>query len=157
MVDVSAKPLTVRRAVASGAIRMSAAALAAVRGNQIQKGDVLGVARVAGILAAKKTADLVPLCHPLPLDDVKVGLVVDDALPGIRAEATVTTTGKTGVEMEAITAVAITLVTVYDMVKSADRGMVIGDITLVAKSGGRTGDYARLDGTPPAPYAGSSQ
>jgi cyclic pyranopterin monophosphate synthase len=157
MVDVSGKPETARRAVARGLIRMSPATLDAIKRNQIQKGDVLGVARVAGIMAAKRTAELIPLCHPLPLDDVQVSLTADDALPGLRAEASVTTTGKTGVEMEAITAVAIALVTVYDMAKAMDRGMMVSDIVLVAKSGGRSGDYASLDGTSPAPYRGSSK
>jgi cyclic pyranopterin phosphate synthase len=157
MVDVSAKPETARRATARGAIRMSPATLDAIRRNQIRKGDVLGVARVAGIMAAKRTADLIPLCHPLPVHDVHVSIDPDDALPGLRAEATVATSAKTGVEMEAITAVAIALVTVYDMAKAMDRGMVIGDIMLVAKSGGQSGDFARLDGTSPAPYRGSSK
>ncbi|MFN2567834.1 MAG: cyclic pyranopterin monophosphate synthase MoaC [Gemmatimonadaceae bacterium] len=157
MVDVSTKPETSRRAVARGSIRMSQATLEAVRRNQIQKGDVLGVARIAGIMAAKRTAELIPLCHPLPIHDVQLTITPDDRLPGLRAEAAVATFAKTGVEMEAITAVAIALVTVYDMAKSIDRGMLIGDIVLVAKSGGRSGDFASLDGTPPAPYPGSSK
>jgi len=157
MVDVSAKPETARRAVARGVIRMSAAALDAIRRNQIEKGDVLAVARVAGIMAAKRTAELIPLCHPLPIHDVQVSLAPDEAIPGVRAEASVATSAKTGVEMEAITAVTIALVTVYDMAKALDRGMVIGDIVLVAKSGGRSGDFASLAGTPPAPYRGSSK
>lgn len=154
MVDVSAKPETVRRATARGAIRMSPATLDAIRSNQIRKGDVLGVARIAGIMAAKRTADLIPLCHPLPVHDVQLSIEPDDSLPGLRAEATVATSAKTGVEMEAITAVAIALVTVYDMAKAIDRGMVIGDIGLVAKSGGQSGDFASLDGMSPAPYRG---
>jgi cyclic pyranopterin phosphate synthase len=157
MVDVSAKPETARRATARGSIRMSSAALEAIRRNQIQKGDVLGVARLAGIMAAKRTAELIPLCHPLPIHDVQVTIDLDDTLPGLRAEASVATTAKTGVEMEAITAVAIALVTVYDMAKAIDRAMVIGDINLVAKSGGRSGHFASLDGTAPAPYRGSSK
>ena len=157
MVDVSTKPETTRRATARGIIRMSPAALAAIRSNQIEKGDVLGVARLAGIMAAKRTAELIPLCHPLPIHDVQVTIEPDDALPGLRAEATVATHAKTGVEMEAITAVAIALVTVYDMAKAIDRGMRIGDIGLMSKSGGRSGDFASLDGTPPAPYRGSSK
>jgi cyclic pyranopterin monophosphate synthase len=156
MVDVSAKPETSRRAVARGSIRMSAATLDAIRRNQIHKGDVLGVARVAGIMAAKRTAELIPLCHPLPIDDVQIALAADDELPGIRAEASVATVAKTGVEMEAITAVAIALVTIYDMAKAMDRDMVIGDIVLAAKSGGLSGEYASLVGTSPAPYRGSS-
>jgi cyclic pyranopterin monophosphate synthase len=157
MVDVSAKPETARRATARGVIRMNPATLDAIRSNQIRKGDVLGVARIAGVMAAKRTADLIPLCHALPVHDIQLSIDPDDSLPGLRAEATVATSAKTGVEMEAITAVAIALVTVYDMAKAMDRGMVIGDIVLVAKSGGQSGDFARLDGTPPAPYRGSSK
>ena len=136
---------------------MAPATLDAVRRNQIEKGDVLGVARVAGIMAAKRTAELIPLCHPLPIHDVQIALTADEELPGIRAESSVATSAKTGVEMEAITAVAIALVTVYDMAKAMDRGMVIGDIVLVAKSGGQSGDFASLAGIPPAPYRGSSK
>lgn len=108
-------------------------------------------------MAAKRTADLIPLCHPLPVHDVQLTIEPDDTLPGLRAEATVATSAKTGVEMEAITAVAIALVAAYDMAKAMDRGMVIGDIVLVAKSGGQSGDFASLDGTSPAPYRGSSK
>jgi cyclic pyranopterin phosphate synthase len=157
MVDVSAKPETARRAIARGAIRMRPATLEAIKRNQIRKGDVLGVARIAGIMAAKRTADLIPLCHPLEVHDIQLSIDPDDALPGLRAEATVATSAKTGVEMEAITAVAIALVTVYDMAKAMDREMIIGDIGLVAKSGGQSGDIASLDGTSPAPYRGSSK
>ena len=157
MVDVSAKPDTARRATARGTITMSPATLEAIRRNQIQKGDVLGVARIAGVMAAKRTSELIPLCHPLPVHDVQLSIEIDDALPGLRAEATVATYGKTGVEMEAITAVAIALVTVYDMAKAMDREMIIGDIVLTAKSGGRSGDFASLDGTSPARYRGSSK
>jgi cyclic pyranopterin phosphate synthase len=157
MVDVSAKPETARRATARGAIRMSRATLEAICSNQIRKGDVLNVARIAGIMAAKRTSDLIPLCHPLPIHDVQMAIRPDDGLPGLRAEATVATSGKTGVEMEAITAVAIALVTVYDMAKAIDRQMVIEDIVLVAKSGGQSGDFASLDGTRSARYRGSSK
>jgi cyclic pyranopterin monophosphate synthase len=157
MVDVSAKPETARRATARGTIRMSQLTLEAIRRNQIQKGDVLGVARIAGVMAAKRTAELIPLCHPLPIDDVQLTLEPDDSLPGLRAEASVATHAKTGVEMEAITAVAVALITVYDMAKAMDRGMVISDIVLTAKSGGRSGDFASLDGTPSARYRGSSK
>jgi cyclic pyranopterin monophosphate synthase len=136
---------------------MSPSTLDAIRRNQIRKGDVLGVARIAGIMAAKRTAELIPLCHPLPVYDVQVSIDADDGLPGLRAEATVATIAKTGVEMEAITAVVIALVTVYDMAKAMDRGMVIGDIFLVAKSGGQSGDFASLAGTSSAPYPGSSK
>lgn len=141
MVDVSEKPETRRTARARGTIRMTRDALAMIRSNSIAKGDVLSVARLAGIMAAKKTADLVPLCHPLMLDDVEVELTVEDALPGLVAESKVHSTGRTGVEMEAIVAVTIALVTVYDMAKSADRSMVIGDISLLEKTGGRSGVY----------------
>jgi cyclic pyranopterin phosphate synthase len=141
MVDVSGKPETMRTARARGSIRMEKGALEAIRRHQLKKGDVLSVARLAGVMAAKRTAELVPLCHPLLLDDVQVDLTADDGLPGIVAESLVTCTGRTGVEMEAIVAVTIALVTVYDMAKSADRGMVIGDISLVEKSGGRSGGY----------------
>ncbi|OYV72754.1 MAG: cyclic pyranopterin monophosphate synthase MoaC [Gemmatimonadetes bacterium 21-71-4] len=143
MVDVSAKPVTARAARASGSIRMEPATLAAIQAQSLKKGDVLGVARVAGIMAAKRTADLIPLCHPLPLDDVQVSLTPDPSLPGIRAEATARTTGRTGVEMEAIVAVSISLVTVYDMAKAIDRTMTIGEVALQEKTGGQTGDWSR--------------
>ena len=151
MVDVSAKPDSERMARATGSIRMSAEALEAIVRNTVKKGDVLGVARVAGILAAKRTSELIPLCHPLPLHDVGVTLAPDPALPGIRVEVTARTVGKTGVEMEALTGAAIALLTVYDMAKSLDRSMVVSDISLAAKVGGAGGEYARLDGTPVAP------
>lgn len=141
MVDVSAKPETARSARARGSIRMSLEALAAIRSHQIKKGDVLSVARLAGIMAAKRTADLIPLCHPLLLEDVQIELSADAGLPGIVAESQVRSTGRTGAEMEAIMAVTVALVTVYDMVKSADRSMVIGDISLVEKTGGKSGRY----------------
>lgn len=139
MVDVSAKPATARAARAEGQIRMSADALRAVRDNTLAKGDVLAVARIAGIQAAKRTAELVPLCHPLPLADVQVRFTLDEALPGVRCEAEARTVAGTGVEMEAITAVSIALVTVYDMVKSVDKGMIIDGIRLLEKSGGKSG------------------
>ena len=151
MVDVSAKPDTVRMARATGTIRMSAEALAAIVQNTVKKGDVLGVARVAAILAAKRTSELIPLCHPLPLHDVGVTLAPDPALPGVRVEVTARTVGKTGVEMEALTGASIALLTVYDMAKSLDKGMVLSDISLAAKVGGAGGEYARLDGMPVAP------
>jgi cyclic pyranopterin phosphate synthase len=152
MVDVSAKPDTLRMARATGSIRMTADTLRAIVNAEVKKGDVLGVARVAGVMAAKKTSDLIPLCHPLALTDVQVSLTPDDSLPGVRGEATVRTTGPTGVEMEALTAVAVSLLTIYDMAKALDRTMVVSDISLAAKSGGRRGDFARLDGTGSAPY-----
>ena len=151
MVDVSAKPDTSRMARATGSIRMSAEALDAIVRNAVGKGDVLGVARVAGILAAKRTSDLIPLCHPLPLHDIGVSLAPDPALPGVRVEVVARTIGKTGVEMEALTGAAVALLTVYDMAKALDKGMVISDISLAAKVGGEGGEYARLDGTPVAP------
>jgi cyclic pyranopterin phosphate synthase len=151
MVDVSGKPETQRLARATGLIRMRRETLTAIVAAKIKKGDVLGVARVAGVMAAKKTSDLIPLCHPLALTDVQVSLVADDSLPGIRAEATVRTTGRTGVEMEALTAVTVALLTVYDMAKAVDRGMEISDISLAQKSGGQGGEYTRLVGMPSAP------
>jgi cyclic pyranopterin phosphate synthase len=151
MVDVSEKPDTPRMARATGAIRMSPEALEAIVTNTVKKGDVLGVARVAGILAAKRTSELIPLCHPLPLHDVGVTLAPDAALPGIRVEVTARTVGKTGVEMEVLTGASVALLTVYDMAKSLDKSMVISDISLASKVGGQGGEYARLDGTPVAP------
>jgi cyclic pyranopterin phosphate synthase len=151
MVDVSAKPDTARRARATGVIRMQPATLAAIRNAEVKKGDVLGVARIAGIMAAKRTAELIPLCHPIALTDVQVVLTADESLPGVRAEATARTNGPTGVEMEALTAVSVALLTVYDMAKAMDRGMTISDISLAEKSGGARGDFSRLDGMGSAP------
>lgn len=151
MVDVTPKPETHRVATAAGTIRMRAATLDAIRGNQVAKGDVLGVARLAGIMAAKKTAELIPLCHPLPLHDVDVRLTLDSSLPGVRVEVTSQTVARTGVEMEALTAASVALLTVYDMAKAIDREMIIGDIVLLAKTGGKDGAWSRLDGTAPAP------
>lgn len=151
MVDVGAKPDTSRMARATGNIRMSEQALEAIVRNAVAKGDVLGVARVAGIMAAKRTSELIPLCHPLPLHDVSVALTPDSALPGIRVDVTVRTIGKTGVEMEALTGATVALLTVYDMAKALDKGMVLSDISLAAKVGGGRGEYARLDGTRGAP------
>ena len=139
MVDVSAKATTAREATASGRIAMSAEALEAIRAGSVKKGDVLAVARVAGIMAAKKTADLIPLCHPLPISGVTLDLTFEES--AIRATATVRTTHSTGVEMEALTAVSVALLTIYDMAKALDRGMTIGDVRLFAKSGGRSGDW----------------
>ena len=148
MVDVGAKPETERLARALGAITMSAATLDAVRRNAIAKGDVYAVARVAGVMAAKRTAELVPLCHPVPLTDVQISLEPDDALPGLRAEATVRTVGRTGVEMEAITAVCVTLITVYDMIKGIDKTALIGEVLLAEKRGGRSGHWRREQSAP---------
>lgn len=143
MVNVGAKGETERRARATGAIRMRAETLAAIENNQLSKGDVLAVARVAGIMAAKRTHDLIPLCHPIPLTDVQITLAPNRSLPGIQAEATVRATWKTGVEMEALTGVTISLLTIYDMAKAVDRGMELIDIGLVEKSGGKLGDWSR--------------
>lgn len=143
MVDVGAKPETARMARATGQITMTPATLAAIVENTIAKGDVLGVARVAGIMAAKRTADLIPLCHPLPLTDVAISLTPDPSLPGVRVEATVRTVGRTGVEMEALAGATIALLTVYDMAKAMDKSMVLNDISLAEKTGGVRGAYAR--------------
>lgn len=143
MVDVSAKPETERVARAIGAIRMETVTLTAIREATMKKGDVLAAARIAGIMAAKRTSELIPLCHPLTLDDVQVEVEPDPGLPGIRVSSMVKTTGKTGVEMEALTAVSVALLTIYDMAKAMDRGMQIVDISLVEKSGGRSGAWAK--------------
>lgn len=140
MVDVSAKPETAREAVAEGLVIMSPETLALAQGGAA-KGDVLGVARLAGIMGAKRTSDLIPLCHPLPITKVTVDLLADPALPGIRVTATVRTAGKTGVEMEALTAVSTACLTVYDMLKAAQKDMRIEGIRLLSKSGGKSGDF----------------
>lgn len=136
MVDVSGKPATARAAVAEGSIRMSEEAFRLVREQAVAKGDVLGVAQVAGTMAAKRTAELIPLCHPLALDHIAVEATLDDALPGVRIRASARMVGRTGVEMETLTAVSVALLTVYDMVKAVDRNMEIGSIHLVEKTGG---------------------
>jgi cyclic pyranopterin monophosphate synthase len=143
MVDVGGKPVTERTAEADGAVRMSQEAFELVAGNAVEKGDVLTVAKVAGTMAAKRTGDLIPLCHPLGLDQVLVEVTLDRSLPGVRVRATAKLAGRTGVEMEALTAVAVACLTVYDMVKAADRGMVIEDVRLVSKTGGTRGDWRR--------------
>ena len=143
MVDVGGKPVTRREAAATGRILLRPETLRAVRGNAIAKGDVLAVARLAGIQAAKETARLVPLCHTLPLDHVAVDLHLEDEPPCIRASARARTSGRTGVEMEAIVAVAAALITVYDMVKAIDRGAEIRDVRLEEKSGGKSGEWRR--------------
>ena len=145
MVDVSTKPETRRVARASGAIRMTPAALDALREGTLEKGDALAVARVAGIQAAKRTSDLVPLCHPLPLEHVAIELEPDGSLPGVRARAEVVVTARTGAEMEALAAVAAALLSIYDMAKSIDRSMTIGDVRLDSKAGGRSGEWRRED------------
>lgn len=141
MVDVSAKPVTDRIAVAEGVVRMSTQTLALITEGRAKKGDVLSVARLAGIMAAKRTSDLIPLCHPLPVTKVAVELTPDPALPGIRIEATVKTSGQTGVEMEALTAVSVAALTVYDMVKAVEKSMVIDGVRLILKDGGKSGLY----------------
>ena len=143
MVDVSDKADTQRWARAEGVILMNSAARVAIHDQALTKGDVFAVARVAGIMAAKRTAELIPLCHPLALTDVEVTLAEDDSVGGIRVEATARTTGKTGVEMEALTAVSVALLTVYDMAKSIDRSMSITDVRLLEKGGGRSGIWRR--------------
>jgi cyclic pyranopterin monophosphate synthase len=143
MVDVSAKDNTERLARATGTIRMTPGTLRAIAENTVKKGDVIAVARVAGILAGKQTAALIPLCHPVSLTDLQVTVQPDSTIPGLRAEAVARTVGKTGVEMEALTAVAVTLITVYDMAKALDKDMVISDICLEEKRGGRSGHWIR--------------
>ncbi|NTT85442.1 cyclic pyranopterin monophosphate synthase MoaC [Tabrizicola fusiformis] len=141
MVDVSMKPVTDRTAVAEGCVVMTAETLALITEGRAKKGDVLGVARLAGIMAAKKTADLIPLCHPLPITKVALDLTPDPALPGIRVTATVKTGGQTGVEMEALTAVSVACLTIYDMVKAVEKGMRIEGIRLKLKEGGKSGRW----------------
>ena len=141
MVDVGAKPVTDRIATAEGHIVMTAATLGLITQGRAKKGDVLGVARLAGIMAAKKTSGLIPLCHPLPITKVAVDLVPDAALPGVRVTATVKTSGVTGVEMEALTAVSVACLTVYDMLKAVEKGMQIEGIRLLLKDGGKSGLY----------------
>jgi len=143
MVDVTAKDETKREAVAEGRITMLPATLARIRSGTMGKGDVLGVAQVAGIMGAKQTWQLIPMCHPLLLTGVDIAFAVDEAASAIDIVATVRTTGKTGVEMEALTAVAVAALTIYDMAKAIDKGMVVEYIRLVAKSGGKSGNYVR--------------
>lgn len=145
MVDVGAKPDTHRIAVAGGAIRMQPATLALIQSGGAEKGDVLGVARVAAIMAAKRTSELVPLCHPLALTRVTVDFEIDAAASCVTCKAQVETTGKTGVEMEALAAVQIGLLTIYDMCKAVDRGMVMTDIRVLEKRGGKSGNYSAPD------------
>ena len=141
MVDVGAKPETDRVAVARGRVTMKPETLALVKAGEMGKGDVLGVARLAGIMAAKRTSELIPLCHPLALSSVAVDLALDEAGSAVEIEARVKLTGRTGVEMEALTAVSVAALTVYDMCKAVDRAMTISDIRLVHKSGGKSGTY----------------
>lgn len=144
MVDVGGKPATARRAVAAGRIAMTPQAAAAIRDGAAAKGDVLAAARIAGIMAAKRTADLIPLCHPLPLTSVTLDLTVE--ADGVTATAICATDAKTGVEMEAMTAVSVALLTIYDMAKAVDKAMTIGDIRLLSKRGGKSGDWVRNPG-----------
>lgn len=141
MVDVSGKDATVRVAIAEGTVRMAPETLAMIRAGDAKKGDVIGTARLAGIMAAKRTYELIPLCHPLALSKVSVDIDVDEDLPGLRVTALAKVTGKTGVEMEALTAVSVACLTIYDMAKAVDRFMVLGDIRLREKSGGRSGHW----------------
>ena len=145
MVDVGDKAVTTRTATASGAVIMAAETLAMIRAGDAKKGDVIGMARLAGIMAAKRTHELIPLCHPLALSNISVKITDDDALPGLRVTATARVDGKTGVEMEALTAVSLACLTIYDMAKAVDRGMRITDIRLEEKSGGRSGDWRAPD------------
>jgi cyclic pyranopterin monophosphate synthase len=143
MVDVSTKATTVREAVAVGSVRMSLATMQAIASGNAPKGDVLGTARIAGIMAAKQTANLIPLCHPLPLQKVSVELEPDPTLPGYRIQATVRIKAETGVEMEALTAVSVAALTLYDMAKALEKSMTIENICLLSKTGGKSGDYKR--------------
>ena len=146
MVDVGDKPASERTAVAEGAVRMSPEAFELVAAQAVAKGDVLAVAEVAGTMAAKRTGELIPLCHPLGLDLVQVEARLEPELPGVRVTATAKATGRTGVEMEALTAIAVACLTVYDMVKAVDRGMVIEEVRLLSKTGGTRGDWRRSEG-----------
>lgn len=141
MVDVSDKAVTDRVAIAESFVRMRPETLALVTEGRARKGDVLGVARIAGIMAAKKTSDLIPLCHPLPITKVSIDMVPDENLPGVRITATVRTTGQTGVEMEALTAASVAALTVYDMLKAAEKSMEIGGVRVILKDGGKSGRY----------------
>ena len=143
MVDVGDKDITHRIAVAGGSISMKKETLALIKEGGHKKGDVLGIARTAGIMGAKKTSDLVPLCHPLSLTHVNIELTIDEVNTSVNCECRAETDGKTGVEMEALTAVQVTLLTIYDMCKAVDRGMVISDIKLIEKSGGKSGEWKR--------------
>jgi cyclic pyranopterin phosphate synthase len=145
MVDVGGKQETERTAVAQGTVKMLPATLAMILAGDAKKGDVLGTARIAGIMAAKRTHDLIPLCHPLLLTKVSVEIEPDEELPGLRVTALARVTGKTGVEMEALTAASVACLTIYDMAKAADRAMTISDIRLVEKSGGKSGDHRLRD------------
>ena len=146
MVDVSAKPITDRMARARGVIRMRPETLEAIRAGTTHKGDVIAVARIAGIMAAKRTAELIPLCHPVPLTDVDLTIDLDESLPGVRVTASAKTAAQTGVEMEAVLAVSVTLVTILDMLKGLDRDLEIGEISVTEKQGGKSGHWVREPG-----------
>ena len=143
MVDVSDKPATARTATAAGSLSCARETLEQVRAGTTPKGSVIGAAELAGVMAAKRTADLIPLCHPLPLTKAEVRIAIDEALPGFHVEAEVRTNGATGVEMEALTAVALACLTLFDMLKAVDRTMVIGGIEVTSKTGGKSGDWTR--------------
>lgn len=146
MVDVGAKPQTSRHARAEGSISMTSATVDAIERGLLKKGDVVAAARIAGMMAAKRTAELIPLCHPLSLDDVVIDITPDRDLPGVRVTAWASAFGRTGVEMEALTAVAVALLTIYDMAKAVDRAMEISQVRLVEKRGGKSGDWHRVSG-----------
>jgi len=143
MVDITDKPVTNRMAKAAGVITMKRETLEAIRSGVTKKGDVIAVARIAGIMAAKRTAELIPLCHPIPLTDVDLTIDLDDSLPGARVTASAKTAAQTGVEMESIVAVSVTLLTIFDMVKGLDRDLLISQITVTEKHGGKTGSWVR--------------
>ena len=142
MVDVGDKPVTARRASASGQLACSPGTIELVKAGKTPKGSVIATAELAGVMAAKRTSDLIPLCHPLPLSRVEVSIAIDEDMPGFRVEATVRTEGRTGVEMEALTAVSVACLTLFDMLKAVDKGMTIGDIRVTAKEGGKSGAWA---------------
>lgn len=152
MVDVSEKQSTIRKAVAAGQIKMSLTTLETIETGNAPKGDVLGTAKLAGIMAAKQTANLIPLCHPLPLKKIEVNITADQRLPGYKIQALVTTKAETGVEMEALTAVSVAALTLYDMAKAVEKSMEIANIRLVSKTGGKSGDYFAVEKSNLNPY-----
>ena len=145
MVDVSSKTITERVAIAGGQIKMKPETLAIVKSGTAKKGDVITVAEIAGVMATKQTANLIPLCHPLPITGAKIEIEPDDVLPGLYVTARIKTTGQTGIEMEALTAVSVTCLTIYDMLKAVDKAMQITDIELLEKTGGKSGTYKKQD------------
>lgn len=146
MVDVSAKDSTERVAIAGGCVTMQMETLSLVIDGAAKKGDVMTIAEIAGIMGAKRTSDLIPLCHPLPISGAKIEISIDETLPGLRVQSSVKTTGQTGVEMEALTAVSVACLTIYDMLKASDKAMVIGPIELLEKRGGKSGHYRKDNG-----------